>query len=505
MKLTGNILKESARISHQLMAKKKTTNQAQKDVLTHLLHKAKKTRIGIDFDFDKILESTPVEKAFSDALPLFSYETFYARYLNQTIAGNKNIIWPGKIPYFALSSGTTANASKKIPVSDHMIKQFQKTTFEQLANLYSLDLSAEFFGSSVLTIGGSTKLTKIDNHFEGDLSGILQKQKSIFFKPYSKPSKSISKLKNWDEKMEQIIYHAPNWNIGIIAGVPTWVSMLLKAIVEHHNLSNIHEIWPNLKLYLHGGVFLDNYKEKIDVLCAHPLHYLNTFLASEGYFAYQKANVQDLQLLINHGVYYEFIEEKYFDLVNTNKHENIPTKTINEIELSKRYGLVISTCSGLWRYIVGDVISFTDLQKFSIKIEGRISQTLTTAGEHLSLENLTEAIKRTSAELQIPVDEFCVYPSKNNKRHHWYIGSQKVVNENLFAVTLNKHLESINEDYKYLRKFYLKPPKIKALPSQKFYEFLSLNDKLGGQHKFSRVMNEKQRVSWEIFLNSAFI
>lgn len=505
MKLTGNILKETARISHQIMTKKKNTNQAQKEILIHLLQKGKKTKFGKNYAFETILESKEIEKTYAEQIPLFKYESFYNSYLSQSVNGDKNIIWPGKINYYALSSGTTNNTSKKIPVTDSMIKQFQKTTFEQLSNLYNLELDNSFFSSSVLTIGGSTELTKVEDHLEGDLSGILQKQKSIFFKPYSKPSKAIAKIKNWNEKMERIIYEAPNWNIGVIAGVPTWVSLLLKEIVDHYKVNNIHDIWPNLKLYLHGGVFLDTYKEKIENLCAYPIHFLNTYLASEGYFAYQKPNSTDLHLLLKHGIYYEFIEEKYFELINSNQYENLPTKTISELELNKRYGLVISTCAGLWRYIIGDVIRFTNLTDYCIKIEGRISQTLSTAGEHLSIENLTEAIKRTSEELKLPVEEFCVYPSKNNKRHLWYVGSQKVINENIFSVVLNKHLEAINDDYKYLRKYYLKSPRVKALPIAKFYEFLSYNNKLGGQHKFSRVMNDKQRNAWEVFLNSAIL
>lgn len=423
MSITGNLLKETARLSYELLPKN-NNNTPQEEVLLKLLNKAKKTQIGKHFDFEKIINSHDVSTAFMQQFPLYNYNQFHKTWLNKCLEGERNVIWPGKINYFALSSGTTVDSSKKIPVSDKMIRQFQRTSFEQLAELYAFDLHPKFYNSSVLTIGGSTKLEKTEDYFQGDLSGILQKNKSFVFKPFTKPNNSIARMSDWKEKMDLIIEKAPSWDIGVIAGVPTWVLMLLTGIVKTHKLKSIHDIWPNFSLYLHGGVFLDGYREKIEALCGKEVFFQNTLLASEGYFAYQKNVYQEgMNLLVNHGIYYEFLEEKYFSLVNENRDiKSLPTLNLSEIKAGKKYALVISTCSGLWRYLIGDVIEFINTKEYLFKLIGRVSQTLNSVGEHLSIDNLNKAISLTAKYFNLNIQEYCVYPSKSSVRHNWYIG-----------------------------------------------------------------------------------
>lgn len=501
MSITGNLLKETARLSYEFLPRT-IRNQAQDFTLEKLLQKAKKTELGMHFDFEGILNHPDTTAEFMRKLPLYTYGDFHREWLHKPLTGAKNVIWPGKINYFALSSGTTVDASKKIPVSDRMIRHFQRTSFQQLAELYEFDLHPKFYNSSVLTVGGSTKLERTKDYLQGDLSGILQKNKSIVFKPFTKPNSGIAKLTDWNEKMEQIIAKAPSWDIGVIAGVPTWVLMLLSGIVKTYKLKSIHDIWPNFSLYLHGGVFLDGYKEKIEALCGKEVFFQNTLLASEGYFAYQKnVYVKGLNLLLNHGVFYEFLEEKYFSFVNDQRSvRELPTLSLSQVEEGKNYGLVISTCSGLWRYLIGDVIRFQDLKEFRFDLVGRVSQTLNSVGEHLSVENLNEAVNKTAATMDLNVQEYCVYPSKNGNRHNWYIGVTSKVDCRRFEVELNSNLCALNDDYKTLRKYMLKSPKVIALPVEKFYEFLESRNKLGGQHKFTRVMNKNQALAWEAFL-----
>ncbi|SFT84611.1 GH3 auxin-responsive promoter [Lishizhenia tianjinensis] len=501
MSITGNLLKETARLSYEFLPRT-VRNQAQDFTLEKLLQKAKKTELGMHFDFEGILNHTDTTAEFMRKLPLYTYADFHKEWLYKSLQGEKNVIWPGKINYFALSSGTTVDASKKIPVSDKMIRQFQRTSFQQLAELYEFDLHPKFYNSSVLTVGGSTKLERTKDYLQGDLSGILQKNKSFVFKPFTKPNSSIAKLSDWNEKMEQIIAKAPSWDIGVIAGVPTWVLMLINGIVKTHKLKSIHDIWPNFSLYLHGGVFLDGYREKIEALCSKEVFFQNTLLASEGYFAYQKNVYQKgLNLLLNHGVFYEFLEEKYFSLVNEEHNiKDLPTLSLSQIEVGKNYGLIISTCSGLWRYLIGDVVRFQDLKDFRFDLVGRVSQTLNSVGEHLSIENLNDAVNRTAATFGLNVQEFCVYPSKSGNRHNWYIGVNAKVDTRRFEVELNSNLCALNDDYKTLRKYMLKSPKVIALPVEKFYDFLESRNKLGGQHKFARVMNKNQALAWEAFL-----
>jgi hypothetical protein len=504
MPIVGTLLKETTRVGYSYSKKKKrTVNINQENELIQLLQKARKTEFGQKYNFSNILSSGNIKDAFRDSVSLFTYETLYSPWIEKVLEGKKNVIWPGKINYFALSSGTTAGSSKRIPVTDKMIRQFQKTSINQLVALHELDFSTAFFESSVLTIGGSTELTEVNGHYEGDLSGILQKHKSFIFKPFSKPGNRIAQIKNWDEKINKIVEKAPLWDIGVIAGVPAWIIMLLERIIDKYALNTIHDIWPNFKLYLHGGVFLDNYKSKLDKLCGQPIYYQNTYLASEGYFAYQKLpNQKGMTLLQKHGIYYEFLEEKYFDQVMRNTGiENLPTLLLEEVKENVPYGLVISTISGLWRYVIGDVVKFTDINNYELEITGRVSHYLNMTGEHLSLDNLTSAIQNVSSKLNIAISEFCVIPSKKCDRHYWYIGSNQFVDAQFFGVELNAELERLNDDYKALRTYIIKPPKVKFLPLQKFYDYMELKGKAGGQHKFPRVLNPKQTADWEAFLN----
>lgn len=504
MPIVGTLLKETTRVGYTYSKKKKRAlNVNQKNELEQLLLKAKKTTFGQTYDFSRILDSDNIKDTYRDTVPLFTYETLFSPWIEKVLQGKKNVLWPGKINYFALSSGTTAGSSKRIPVTDKMIRQFQKTSIHQLLALHELDFSTAFFESSVLTIGGSTELTEINGHYEGDLSGILQKNKSFIFKPFSKPGNRIAQLKNWEEKINKIVEKAHLWDVGVIAGVPSWIIMLLERIIDKYNLNTIHDIWPNFRLYLHGGVFLDNYKSRLDKLCGIPIYYQNTYLASEGYFAYQKLPHQKgMTLLQKHGIYYEFLEEKYFDQVTSKSDiENLPTLLLEEVKENVAYGLVISTISGLWRYVIGDVVKFTNIDDYELEITGRISHYLNMTGEHLSLENLTSAVNNTATKLNMTIEEFCVIPSKKCDRHYWYIGSNQVVDAQIFSVELNAELEEINDDYKSLRKHIIKSPKVKFLPLQKFYDYMEMKGKSGGQSKFPRVLNQKQTAEWEDFLN----
>lgn len=504
MAIVGTLLKNTTKVGYTYGVKKKINNPEQSKVLKELLTKAKKTKFGSDYNFSDLLQEQNICDAFRLQVPIFTYESFYEPYIKPQLQGEKNIAWPNKIYHFALSSGTTNDTSKRIPVSDHMIRQFQKTTLEQILQLHELNLSSKFYQSAVLTIGGSTKLKEVNNYFEGDLSGILQKNKSFLYRLFSKPGNKIAQLNDWNTKLEEIVKNAKKWDIGVIAGAPSWVLILLERIVKTYDLKSIHDIWPNFRIFLHGGVFLDTYKEKIEALCDQKLFFKNTFLASEGYFAYQKKPEDSgMSLLTNHGVYYEFIEDNYFDLINAGEDiSSIPTCLLNEVKEHKNYGLVISTSSGLWRYFIGDVIKFTNLEKLQLEIVGRVKHTLNLVGEHLSLENMNKAVQQTNARFGISAEEYCVLPAKKRDRHNWYIGTNQMVDHQMYSVFLNQALEELNDDYKYVRKYLLKAPRVKLLPIQKFYDFMDSKGKLGGQHKFPRVLSKDQAIEWEAFLNS---
>ncbi|MDX1650864.1 MAG: GH3 auxin-responsive promoter family protein [Brumimicrobium sp.] len=502
MALVGTFLKGTTRVGYNYGVKKKIVNPLQSRVLYNLLNKAKKTQFGKDHDFASILQQIDICDAYRKKVPLFTYEDFFDPYIKKQLEGEKNMAWPNKINHFALSSGTTNDSSKRIPVSDQMIRQFQRTTLEQVLRLHELNLPNEFFQAVVLTIGGSTKLTEEKHYFEGDLSGILQKNKSFIYKLFSKPGNKIAQIKDWNEKLDQIVKHAPKWDVGVIAGAPSWILMLLERIIEKYELKNIHEIWPNFRLLLHGGVFLDTYKGKIEALCSKQVYFINTYLASEGYFAFQKNHSDEgMTLLTKHGVYYEFLEEKYFNHINEGKSlRNLPTLLLNEIEENKNYALIISTSSGLWRYFMGDVIKFCDFPKRQFHITGRVKHTLNIAGEHLSVENMNRAVLETSNKLGLSSNEFCVVPNELKNGHNWYVGTDKPADAQEFADELDRCLEALNDDYVYVRKYHLKKPSVRVLPIQLFYDFMEEKGKLGGQHKFPRVLNKTQLADWEDFL-----
>lgn len=475
----------------------------QEETLRKMLHLARHTEFGMVHDFKSILNAENLLEAFQANVPLTNYEKFHEQWLGRALKAETDLIWPGVIKYFALSSGTTKGGSKYIPVSDHMLRQFKRTSFQQITELSGVQLTSSLIKSKALIIGGSTELQTMGDVRVGDLSGILAKNKSWIYTSISKPGRKISKLKDWEIKMDRIVERAPSWNIGVIAGVPSWVNLLLERIIKHHQLSTIHEIWPNFQLYVHGGVFIEPYKSKIEKMCGRPLVYQNTYLASEGYFGYQKEIPDNtMTLLPKHGIFYEFVEAKDFEALRYGMLDTLKPKLLSEVQPDVSYAMVITTCSGLWRYHLGDVIVFKDVNKLKFKIIGRISYNLNICGEHLSEENISKAILDTGKRYGIEIQEFCAYPNQKKDRHEWYIGVDRAIPESDFEAYLDESLKLLNDDYGTARKFILKRPKVKALPIQKFYEYMALNHRIGAQSKFPRVLNEPQIKDWESFLSN---
>lgn len=508
MDVIGGLIKETTKLASKKYRSETATgieSQMQAQLLYNALTFAQMTDFGIVHKFNEIVRRNDFVDQYKQNVPITDYESFSKLWLNRSLEGKLNVHWPGKMKHFALTSGTTGSSSKRIPVSNEMIQYFNKTAKKQVLQLHQLDIPTSVFECNALLIGGSTELKKVANHKEGDLSGILIKNKSLIHSMVSKPGKRISKMTDWNEKMNAIVKKAPNWNIGVIAGVPAWTSILLERIISEYNLTNIHEMWPHLSVYMHGGVFLEPYEERLKECFGNKVHFRNTFLASEGYFAYQEFtdNSGDMKLLTDQGIYYEFIDSQHLERIQKRDYKEIPTLTLDEVEPDKNYIMVITTYAGLWRYLNGDVIRFTDVERKRIRIVGRTSYSLNVAGEHLSEDNLTEAIKLTGELLGAQVGEFCVYTDKDNNRHKWYIGSKQSVDCQKFSAVLNHFLVELNDDYATARKHLLKAPRIKSLPLDKFYEFMEHQGKIGGQHKFPRVLTQDLTKKWENFLSNS--
>ena len=502
MPIIGKLIKNTAKITYSRLQNRNKEFYLQVITLVKLLEKAKRTQVGIAYDFKNILLEDDVIDGFQRLVPISDYDQFHDRWLVDAIAGKKDIIWPGRMRHYALSSGTTGSPSKRIPVSTQMIRTFQKTSLAQVSSLHSLDLDEDFFQASILAVGGSTKLTKYPTHIEGDLSGILKKYTPKVATPFAKPSDKIARLKDWNEKLELMVQKAPEWNIGIVAGVPSWCILLMEKVVERYNLEHIHQIWPHFKVYAHGGVFMKPYLSRLQKVLGKEVYTLDTYLASEGYFAYQThPHRKGMELLIKNSVFFEFVpfNADYFDAQGRliNAHQAL---TLNEVQEGVDYAMVISTNSGLWRYMIGDLVRFVDAANFEIIITGRIKQFLSLVGEHLSLDNINTAMNEVANKNQLSISEFCIYPKHDFLQHIWFVGSDHMLDEKGFMQEVDDVLKRINDDYASVRKYTLKEPKLHCLPTRYFYQFLEYIGKSGGQHKFPRVLNEKQTAQWLEFL-----
>lgn len=502
MAIIGKLIQRTAAYTYKRTANKGIEYKYQLEVLRKLLSQAKNTKFGLVHNFHEVLQKPDAVSEFQENVPITGYDEFYKNWLKDSIEGVKDHTWRGKIKFYALSSGTTGSPSKRIPVTHEMIRSFQRTSLRQFSIVHGLDLPEAFFGTSVFTVGGSTKLTKVNKHIEGDLSGILRKHTTFVATPFTKPGKKITDLKTWNEKLEAIIPQAPKWNVGIIAGIPSWCILLMEKLVEHYQLESIHDIWPNLQVYVHGGVFMEPYIERLQKLSKKPIFLLDTYLASEGYFAYQVSPARKgMKLLLNNGIFFEFIpfNGHYFDENGDlrNKHEAL---TISQVEEGIDYALVISTNAGLWRYVIGDLVRFVNIEEREIVITGRIKQFLSLCGEHLSLDNINQALLHVGAKHQLSFSEFTIFADHEDARHYWFLGADETTDISHFAKALDEELCRLNDDYAYVRKYNLKEPVIRFVDPSLFYEFLDWLGKLGGQSKMPRVLNKEQSLKWREFL-----
>jgi len=504
MPIIGKLIQRSTAISFKRISRARADYKQQLEVLRQNIDHAKKTAFGQCYQFPVLLQKTDLVSRYQQIVPITEYEQFYVEWLEDTIKGKKDTIWPGRIKYFALSSGTTGAPSKRIPVTTEMIRSFQRVSLRQFSILHELNLPDSFYSAKVLAVGGSTKLKKIDQHFEGDLSGILKKHTSLIAAPFTKPTKKITHLKDWKAKLPLMVQEAPKWDIGIMAGIPSWCVLLLEEIVQHYQLKNIHEIWPNFQVYVHGGVYMDPFVERLQKVSGIPVVLLDTYLASEGYFAYQTSpKKRGMTLLMNNSIFFEFIpfNAEYFTESGELKNQ-YKAYTISEVKTGIDYALVISTNAGLWRYMIGDLVRFVDTTTHEIIIAGRIKQFLSLCGEHLSLDNLNQALKEVSAKAKLSFSEYTIHADEQNQQHCWYIGCDDVKIDPDLIEQIDAALQQVNDDYAYVRKHSMPLPKLHLLPTEVFYNYLESIGKLGAQNKVPRVMNKEQAKQWNAYLSA---
>jgi len=504
MPLLGRIIKAGLGIRDKIAFDRLSPIQHQQRELKKLMRMAQFTMFGQHYRFTDMLDKRNFMKHFRDTVPVHDYNSIFSKWWNKCLHEAEDVCWPGRVKYFALSSGTSDSSSKHIPVTNDILKSIRKASVKQLYTLAKYDLPESFFQRGVLALGGSTHLNQKGRYFEGDLSGITTKNMPFYFHHWYKPGRKISKSQDWNAKLDEITVNAKDWDIGILIGVPAWTQLLIEKILSYYNLKSIHELWPNLQLYIHGGVSFDPYRKSFESFLNKPIYYLETYLASEGFIGFQdEPHSKNMRLLIDNGLFFEFIP---FNLENFNTSGELirkpQTLLINEVKENEDYALILSSPAGAWRYLIGDTIRFTDVHRCQIIITGRTTHFLSLCGEHLSLDNMNKAIELVSDELDIEIPEFTVagVPHATLFAHKWYIGTDESPDPLILRNLIDEKLKILNDDYRVERGSALKDIIVEVVPTSYFYAWMDLNGKTGSQNKFPRVMKKKQFGLWEDFV-----
>ena len=475
---------------HQIELFTKYPIEVQEEILFGLLRSAENTVLGKKYDYNSIKNYD----TFNERIPVSTYEEFEP-FIEQTRQGAQNIFWNSNIKYFAKSSGTTNAKSKFIPVSSEALDNNHYKASKDLLCMYlNNNESSQLFTGKSLRLGGSKELYENNNTFFGDLSAILIDNMPMWAEFSSTPSNKTSLMSDWEKKLPAIIKESSLENVTSLAGVPSWMMVLLNKTLEENNKTNILEIWPNLEVYFHGGVSFDPYREQYkNLFPKSDFKYYEIYNASEGFFALQDRNdSNELLLMLDYGIFYEFIP------MDTFGKEDQKVIALSNVELNKNYALVITTNSGLWRYLIGDTIRFTSLNPFRIKVTGRTKHHINVFGEELMVENTDSALAKTCAALNCEILDYTVAPifmdGKEKGAHEWIIEFKKHPdNIENFRELLDKNLQQVNSDYeaKRFNNMTLNKLVLHVAKENLFYNWLKKNDKLGGQHKIPRLSNSR--------------
>jgi hypothetical protein len=479
---------------HQIDLFLKYPNEVQEEWLETLINSAEVTEWGKKYDY----RSIDTVEQFKERVPLQNYDSLMP-YIDRMLKGEQNILWPSEIKWFAKSSGTTSERSKFIPVSEESLEECHFKGGKDMLAIYCNNRpDAKMFTGKSLVLGGSHQINQLSpDSFYGDLSAVIIKNLPVWAEIMRTPDMSIALMDNYEEKIEKMARATIDVNVTNIAGVPTWTIVLAKRVLELTGKNNLMEVWPNLELYVHGAVNFEPYKDQFASLIPNPsMYYLETYNASEGFFGIQDQSIEkDLLLMLDYGIYYEFIPMEYFD------EENPKTLSLSEVEINKNYAIVISTNAGLWRYVIGDTVKFTSLDPYRIKITGRTKHFINAFGEEVIIDNAEKALTKACLETNATVRDYTACPIyfKGNDvgGHEWIIEFEKQPSElSLFSSILDQTLREVNSDYdaKRFKDMALKPPTVHNAPDGTFYNWLKQKGKLGGQHKVPRLANERKYV-----------
>ncbi|MFM7710950.1 MAG: GH3 auxin-responsive promoter family protein [Ferruginibacter sp.] len=462
----------------------------QRDVLQDLLTAGQYTAFGREHGFSNLFSI----KSFKQAVPVREYEALQP-YIQRMMAGEDNVLWNTPVHWFAKSSGTTNSKSKFIPISDESLQEnHYKASKDVLTNYYLHFPFSDLLTGKGLVVGGSHQIGQLDEHIRyGDLSAVLMQNAPFWGQWLRTPELSVALLDNWEEKLERLAQSTANENVTSVAGVPTWTILLLQRILDITGKNTIADVWPNLELYINGGVSFVPYKSHFEKIIGKPVNYLEIYNASEGFFAGQQKPEDDgMMLFAEHGIFYEFMPLKEYG-------KPFPeTIGLDKIVVGEQYALIISTTGGLWRYLVGDTVMFTETNPYRIKITGRIKHFINAFGEELMVHNADRAIATACAQTGATIVDYTAAPvyfsDTTNGTHQWLIEFENEPNDlRTFTLLLDKALQSENSDYEAKRQhnIALSLPVITPVPTGSFASWLQKKGKLGGQHKIPRLHNDR--------------
>lgn len=466
----------------------------QEGWLKKLTWMARRTEFGRRFDFKTITDTD----IFRKRIPVQDYESI-KNYIIRLRQGEQNILWPSDIKWFAKSSGTSSDKSKFIPVSEESLEECHYKGGKDTLSIYCSNYpDTKLFTGKTLSLGGSQKINAFNSDsYYGDLSAILMKNLPFWAEFIRTPELPIALMEDWEEKLEKMTESTINENVISIAGVPSWFVVLLKYILQKTGEKDLHAIWPNLEVFVHGGVSFTPYREQFaSFFPSKNINYLETYNASEGFFGIQdRKDADDMLLMLDYGIYYEFMPMSEIE------KEHPKTLTLDEVECGKNYALIISTNGGLWRYMIGDTIEFTSLKPFRIKITGRTKHFINAFGEEVIIDNAEKALDSACKATNAIIKDYTAAPkymsTNSTGTHEWVIEFEKEpIDFELFKKTLDTTLQSINSDYEAKRSYglSLKEPIIHNAPQKTFYNWMKQRKKLGGQNKVPRLSNNRKYI-----------
>lgn len=486
---------------HQIELFLKYPAEVQEEVLSQLLEFAEDTEIGKQYEF----ESIEKYETFRERVPIVSYEDMEPN-IERTRRGEQNVFWPTSIKWFAKSSGTTNAKSKFIPVSAEAIEDCHFKSGKDMLCLYlNNNEDSQLFTGKSLRLGGSKQLYEDNGSHFGDLSAILIDNMPLWAEYSSTPSNKVSLMSEWETKLKAIILESSQENVTSLAGVPSWMLVLLNEVIQETGKDHLFQVWENLEVYFHGGVSFNPYQEQYQKLLPRKsFKYYEIYNASEGFFAIQdRNNADDILLMLDYGIFYEFIP---MDVYGTEEAKAIP---LWEVELGFNYAIIITTNAGLWRYKIGDTVRFTTINPYRIKVTGRTKHHINVFGEELIIENAEEALKSVCSKTGAEIKDYTAGPvfmeGKEKGAHEWIIEFRKPPEKlDYFIEIFDNALKSLNSDYeaKRYKNITLNMPLVHVARENLFYDWLKSKDKLGGQHKIPRLSNKRAYIEELLKMNS---